>query len=184
MEENNIKVKEEAVDQEQEDLGSLEASIATFAASCANKLRGQGAGCKSVTVFITSNRFREDLEQYENCGTATLITSTSDTIEITNAALNILRSIYRPGILYKKSGVILGEIMPITPIQQDLFDPIQNRPQRAELMKTIDKINHKYGLKTIQLAVEGEKRQAWKIKSEHRSGDYLTDINGILTIKI
>lgn len=166
------------------DLGSLEASIATFAASCANKLRGQGAGCKSVTVFITSNRFREDLEQYGNCGTATLITSTSDTIEITNAALNILRSIYRPGIMYKKSGVILGEITPIIPIQQDLFDPIKNRPQRAELMKTIDKINHKYGLKTIQLAVEGEKRQTWKIKSEHRSGDYLTDINGILTIKI
>lgn len=166
------------------DLDSLEASIATFAASCANKLRGQGAGCKTVTVFIGSNRFREDLEQYGNGGTVTLITSTSDTIEITNAALKVLRSIYRPGIMYKKSGVILGDITPITPIQQDLFDPIQNRPQRAELMKTIDKINQKYGLKTIQLAVEGEKKQAWKIKSEYRSDDYLTDINGILTINI
>ena len=30
--------------------------------------------------------------------------------------------------------------------------------------------------------VEGEEHQAWKVKSEHRSPNYLTDINGLLTI--
>lgn len=166
------------------DLPSLEASVATFASSCANKLRGQRAGCKMVSVFINSNRFREDLEQYNNAASITLLTPTSDTIEITKAALSILRKIYRPGVMYKKSGVILSDITPITPFQQDLFDPVTNRPQRTILMHTIDTLNQKFGLKTIQLAVEGAQKQSWKIKSEHRSSDYLTDLNGILTINI
>ncbi len=164
------------------DLTQLEASVATFASSCANKLRGQNAGCKTVTVFVQSNRFRDDLPQYCNSASTTLVTSTSDTLEITSAALKALRSIYRPGIMYKKSGVILTDIAPNSPVQQDLFDPIKNRPQRAELMKAIDRINQRFGLKTIQLAVEGEKEQPWKIKCEHRSGNYLTVLDEILEV--
>ena len=166
------------------DLDSLKASVATFASSCANKLRAQHSGAKAVTVFICSNRFREDLEQYGNAATAVLLTPTSDTIEITDAALKILKRIYKPGILYKKSGVIVSDIHDITQIQYDLFDPIQNRPNRSELMKVMDNLNHYYGLKTLRLAVEGEKEQPWKVKSEHRSPNYLTDINEILTIRI
>ena len=72
------------------DLPSLKASIAHFAASCANKLRGQGSACKSVTAFVGSNRFREDLPQYGNAASTTFVTATSDTLEITNAALRCL----------------------------------------------------------------------------------------------
>ena len=37
-------------------------------------------------------------------------------------------------------------------------------------------------LKTVQLAVEGEKNQNWKVKSEHRSPNYLTELGDILEI--
>ncbi|MCQ2268160.1 MAG: Y-family DNA polymerase [Bacteroidaceae bacterium] len=165
------------------DLPSLKASIATFAGSCANKLRGQNAGAQAVTVFLMSNRFREDLEQYGNSASTTFVVPTSDTLEITNAALRILEHIYRPGILYKKSGVIVSNIVSMNQIQGDLFDSIPNRPQRQQLMKTIDALNHRYGLKTIQLGVEGESKQPWKVKCEHRSPNYLTDLNEILTVR-
>ena len=165
-----------------DDFPSLKASIATFASSCANKLRGQMSGCRSVTVFISSNTFREDLAQYNNARTVTLPVSTSDTLEITNAAMKALKAIYCPGIRYKRSGVIVGDISPISPMQQDLFDPISNRKERGQLMQAIDNINHKYGLKTIKLCVEGEEKQAWKVKCEHRSPNYLTDINDILVV--
>lgn len=166
------------------DLTALKASVATFASSCANKLRGEGSGAKKVTVFLSSNRFREDLEQYGNSASVSLITPTSDTMEITQAALTALQNIYRQGILYKKSGVIVSDIESLHPYQADLFDPIKNRPERAKLMKAMDAINHRYGLKTLRLAVEGEKLQSWKVKCEHRSPNYLTDINELLTIKI
>ena len=167
-----------------DDLSLLKASVATFASSCANKLRGQLAVAKSVTVFLLSNRFREDLAQYNNTGTWEFVTPTSDTMEITKAALKILEQIYRPGIMYKKSGVIVSKITEKGLIEYDLFDPIRNRKERNELMSTIDRMNHRFGLKTIQLAVEGEKKQAWKVKCEHRSQNYLTNLNEILTIHI
>ena len=166
------------------DLPSLKASVATFASSCANKLRGQNAGAKMVTVFLSSNRFREDLAQYGNAASLSFLTPTSDTLEITHAALRILELIYKPGIWYKKSGVIVSDVVGMEAIQHDLFDPIQNRLERANLMKTIDNLNHRFGLKSIQLAVEGEKKQAWKVKSEHRSPNYLTCINEIPVIRI
>lgn len=166
------------------DMESLKAAVATFASSCANKLRGEGSGAKCVTVFLCSNRFREDLEQYNNAASFTFLTPTSDTMEITNAALNILAHIYKKGIMYKKAGVIVGDVVSLSPYQADLFDPIQNRPQRARLMKAMDALNHRYGLKTLRLAVEGEEKQSWKVKSEHRSPNYLTNFNEILTIHI
>lgn len=166
------------------DLNSLKASIASFASSCANKLRGQKAGAKTVTVFICSNRFREDLQQYSNAASYSFMTPTSDTLEITQAALTLLQQIFIPGIHYKKSGVIMGDIVSTSCFQQCLFDNIQNRKERGSLMAAIDKLNQRYGPKTIQLSVEGEKIQSWKVKSEFRSPNYLTDFNDILTINI
>lgn len=166
------------------DLPSLKASVAHFAASCANKLRGQKSGCKMVQVFVCSNRFREDLPQYFNSAYRTFAVATADTIEITTAALQALESVYRPGIMYKKAGVIVSDIEDMSCMQQDLFDTIPNRQERAQLMRAIDDINHRYGLKTIQLCVEGEKQQPWKLRSEHRSPNYLTNINEILTIHV
>lgn len=165
-------------------LDSLKAAVATFAGSCANKLRGEGSGATSVTVFLCSNRFRDDLEQYGNAASARLLTPTSDTMEITNAALSILARIFRKGIMYKKAGVIVGDIVSICPLQANLFDQIANRPQRARLMRAMDELNHRYGLKTLRLAVEGEDKQPWKVRCEHRSPNYLTNINEILTIRV
>ena len=166
------------------DLSSLKASVATFAASCANKLRAQQSAAQSVTVFLSSNRFRDDLEQYANAATHTFLTPTADTLEITQAALRILQTIYRPGIQYKKSGVVVGDISAADSVQGDLFDPVTRRPERRQLMGAIDRLNQRYGPKTVQLVVEGEKKQDWKVKAEHRSPNYLTCLDEILTVNI
>lgn len=69
-------------------------------------------------------------------------------------------------------------------IQNVLFDPIDRREERLRLSCQLDRLNQKYGLKTVRLAVEGEVKEPWKVKSEHKSGNYLTDINELLTIHI
>lgn len=172
------------------DLPALKASVATFASSCANKLRGQGSCCKSVTVFVGSNRLREDLPQYGNGASTTFATPTADTLEITNAALRCLEAIYVPGIMYKRSGVMVGDITPACPLQLDMFDTNTKRKERKDLMRVMDSINQHYGLKTLHLAVEdtpisyGAFGSGWHVKCEHRSPNYLTDINDILTVRI
>ena len=79
--------------------------------------------------------FREDLKQYGNSSTHYFDTPTSDTLEITKAALKVLQEIYREGIYYKKSGVIVSHMCDNSAIQQNLFDDITNRKERNELMK-------------------------------------------------
>ena len=163
-------------------LDALKASVATFAGSCANKLRGQGSVASCVTAFIGSNPFREDLAQYWNGGSVRLPVASCDTLEIAAAAMRIVESLYRPGIRYKRSGVILSGISPDTNIQLDLFDPVRGREQRKVLSGTIDGMNQRFGLKTVRLAVEDGEADHWKTKSEHRSPNYLTDIDEILTV--
>lgn len=165
-------------------LEDLKASVAHFASSCANKLRGQHSLCRSITVFIATNRFREDLPQYNNMLTYTLPIATADTLEITNTAIAILQELYRPGIYYKKSGVILGDISSEKAVAQNLFDHISNRSERHQLMHFIDNINQRYGAKTILLGIEGIGKQKWTSKCEQRTPNYLTDINEIMTIRI
>ena len=153
-------------------------------ASCANKLRAQQSAAQSVTVFLSSNRFRDDLDQYANAATHTFLTPTADTLEITQAALRVLQTIYRPGIQSKKSGVVVGDISAADSVQGDLFDPVTRRPERRQLMGAIDRLNQRYGPKTVQLVIEGEKKQDWKVKAEHRSPNYLTCLDEILTVNI
>ena len=166
------------------DLPSLKASVASFASSCANKLRGQQSVCQSVTVFVSSNSFRTDLPQYGNAATVLLATPTADTLEINKAAMQCLESVYLPGIMYKKSGVLLGKILPAYPAQMELFNSPAMRMRRENLMHALDDINQRYGAKTLHLAVEDCGHQPWHVKCEHRSPNYLTDINEILTIRI
>lgn len=165
------------------DAEQLRASVATFAASCCNTLRAQESAAGSVSVFACSNRFREDLQQYSNIATMRLDSPSSDTLEITEAAIRLADRIYRPGIQFKKSGVILSDIIPgLT--HHILFDPIPKRDERAELSTAIDRMNRKYGLKTVGLAVTGYGNADWKNRKEHLTPNYLTDIDQIMTVDI
>ena len=165
------------------DAEQLRASVATFAASCCNTLRAQESAAGSVSVFACSNRFREDLQQYSNIATMRLDSPSSDTLEITEAAIRLADRIYRPGIQFKKSGVILSDIIPgLT--HHILFDPIHKRDERAELSTAIDRMNRKYGLKAVGLAVAGYGNADWKNRKEHLTPNYLTDIDQIMTVDI
>lgn len=163
-------------------LEELRPAVATFATSCANKLRGQQSAARSVGVFVMSNRFSTDLPFYSRMESLLLPVHTADTPEIVQTAQKLLDQIYRPGVHYKKAGVILGDILPLREVQPDLFDPLPNRMQRYRLMQTIDSLNRRYGTHTVQLAALGNRSDTWTTKCEQRSPNYLTDLNELLTV--
>ena len=161
----------------------LKASMASFAASCCSTLRGQDSAAGCVSVFACSNRFREDLPQYWNIATEKLSVPSADTLEITAAAMELVERIYRPGILFKKSGVILSNIVPGC-CHHILFDPVEKREARRELSRTMDKLSQRYGLNALSLAITGRPDASWKVRKDFPTPNYLTDIDQIMTVQL
>ena len=149
------------------DFDSLKTQVSNYAARCAEKLRQQGTVASSVGVFLNTNAFREDLAQYWHFQEKRLLTPSSSTITITQAASDILKSIYRQGYQYKKAGVIVMNIGPDSPIQQDLFDINAEQFQKMKrLDEVIDRINRMHGSETIVLGSQQYTRKDGKGKAD------------------
>ena len=71
-------------------LEELRAPVASFAARCAYKLRQQQSMAHFVTVFLSTNPFREDLQQNSLGRTVALPTAAQSDTEIVRAALAAL----------------------------------------------------------------------------------------------
>ncbi|MBO4451128.1 MAG: Y-family DNA polymerase [Bacteroidaceae bacterium] len=157
-------------------------SVANFTASCARKLRTQHSVAGNLTVFILTNRFRQDLPQYMNSTSVQFITPTDSTLLLTNYAIIALRKIWRDGYHFKKSGVILTDISPNNSIQQHLFDTTDHIKQQR-LTKAIDAINKKEGTDAVHLAVQSDSFSKWNLKREFKSPCYTTNIKEVLVVK-
>ena len=149
------------------DIDSLKTQVSNYAARCAEKLRQQNTVASIVGVFLNTNTFREDLAQYWNFRERQLITPTSSTITIVQAANDVLQSIYRPGYQYKKAGVIVMGIGPDSPIQQDLFDINAEQFQKMKrLDEVVDRINRMHGSETIVLGSQQYTKKDGKGKAD------------------
>lgn len=139
------------------DLNELSTQVANFAEGCAEKLRTQHSVCGEIGVFVLSNRFRTDLRQYENYAVKKFEVSCSNSIEILNAAMELLKHIYQEGIMYKKAGVFLNNISPDSAVQTSLFDDKQEqRVKYDKLTSVVDSINNKLGKNAINFAIVTE----------------------------
>lgn len=149
------------------DLASLRRHVANYAARCAEKLRMQHSVASIVGVFLRTNPFREDLAQYWNFQETRLLTPTSSTMTIVEAANQVLRQLYKPGYQYKKAGVIVMEIGADSPIQQDLFDINAELFQKMKrLDEVVDRINRMQGSETIVLGAQQYTRKGGKGKAD------------------
>ena len=134
------------------DIDTLRTHVANYAARCAEKLRKQGTVASVVAVFIHTNAFREDLQQYWNFQETRLLTPSNATMTIVQAAHEVLQRIYLPGYQYKKAGVIVMGIGPNSPIQTDLFDINAEQFEKMKRLDSIiDRINKVNGSETIVL---------------------------------
>ena len=149
------------------DIEGLKTHVSNYAARCAEKLRQQNTVASIVGVFLNTNAFREDLAQYWNFRERQLITPSSSTITIVQAANDVLQSIYRPGYQYKKAGVIVMGIGPDSPIQQDLFDINAEQFQKMRrLDEVVDRINRMHGSETIVLGSQQYTKKDGKGKAD------------------
>lgn len=158
----------------------LRERVATFAVTCAEKLRAQKSCCNAIMIFVHTNGHRKDLPQYSRNVVLPLPYPTNSSITLTQFAAKGLEMIFKQGYAYKKAGVIVMDITPETVQQINLFEnnPIKHRP----LMETIDRINKSIGVKKVKLASQDVGR-TWKMRQEKLSPRYTTQINEIIKVK-
>lgn len=157
----------------------LRERIATFAVTCAEKLRKEKGIANMVYVFLRTNKLRGDLPQSNTSICLQLPYATDSGITISQQAIKALKLIYKANFKYKKLGVILMGITPNNNLQLNLFT--SENPKHNALMKAMDTTNKKYGNK-LRIASQ-DLGKKWKMKQERLSPCYTTNWNDIITVK-
>lgn len=154
------------------DYATLSEAVATFSSMVAAKLRGQKSCANSLMIFLHTNYFRKDLPQYFKNVVINMPVPTDSSLEIAKYALQGLKTIFKEGFQYKKTGVMAMNICPKNMVQGNLFDKT-DRTKHAKLMRVMDSLNNRYGRNTLKISTLGDGK-AWKIKQERLSPAYTT----------
>jgi DNA polymerase V len=165
-------------DRDYNTLEDLHERIATFVMTSAEKLRRQHSLCRRMVVFIETNRFNDKEEFYANSVLLKLPFPTSSSLELVPFAIEGLKSIYREHKHYKRAGVILLDLVDANAYQPSLF--FNSDPKHKKLMEAIDGLNHKYHKEVVRIATQDPRKH--KMRQEHLSKHFTTDINEILTV--
>ena len=164
------------------DIRELIAAISMYTTRCTEKLRAQHSYANFITIFIYSNRFRNDLPQYHSSKVIKFKIPTSDTGEILSYVIPLLKKMYKKGYQYKRAGVILGGIIQDNIIQQNLFETI-NRNKKIKLLNAIDHINKRMGRDVIRYAIQGHKKN-YVLKQQKLSPCYTTQWKELLNVQL
>ena len=175
------------------DFTELRTHVSNYAARCAEKLRMQDTVASVVGVFINTNPFREDLQQYSNFQEVRLLTPSSSTTTIVKAAREALEKIFIEGIQYKKAGVIVMGIGAKVPVQTNFLDFNADQFEKMKrLDEVIDRINRVNGSETIVLGAQQYTQKNGKgkaevfanaIKHDYRSKNPTTRWSDIIRLK-
>lgn len=163
------------------DIDLIEEAVSTHAVRCAEKLRKQQSIANFLTVFIHSDPFSTSEKYVSRSITITMPVASNTNIELAKAAIEGLKRIFVPHILYKKAGVIVSGLSSQQAVQGNLFEQVDNE-RFKELARLSDTLNQRYGRDMVRLAVQGF-RNDWHLKQEKLSSRYTTRWDELLKVK-
>ena len=139
-----------------ENFKELEQRIISYATRASEKIRSDNLQAKRITVFIRSNKFNQKNQPYYGDKTYSFISPTNDLFEIVRLAVEALSSIYKPGIKYKKAGVLLSDLSSEGIYNRDLFFQRSEKDllKKIQVNRVFDRLNSRYGSGTICIAKE------------------------------
>ena len=159
----------------------LEEAIANYVNIASIKLRKQNSLVSRITVYLSTNRFKDDL-QYYNSKQIKLENPSDYTPDLIKHSIKILQTIFKEGYSYKKAGIIFSELSSSTERQISLFESVDQTNKNKNLMNIMDNLNQKFGNDTIKIASQGT-NNSWQMKRELMSPRYTTIWDEIPKIK-
>ena len=135
------------------DYENLKNAVMYFSTRAVERMRRDGLAAKSVTVFVRTNRFKEDY--FANAFTYNSVYHSDLKHEINGWVMHCLDKIFQSGLEYKKAGVVLGNLVRAEKITRRLFGN-EHFERWHKLEKVIDEINFRYGRDAVKLASVGD----------------------------
>ena len=160
-------------------ISEMKERISTFATVCAEKLRKQKSCCYGVMVYLRKDKYNIETKKYNFLKIETLPFASNSSLTISNLAVKMLKTIFEEGEIYKKAGVIVTNLIPENQKQFHLFE--EENPKHLKLMEVMDAYHKKTGERKIRLGSQ-DLQKTWKMKQDHLSKKYTTDIHHILEI--
>jgi len=110
------------------------------------KLRRHGLAARTLAVYLRMSDFRHTgIEARFN-------RHSSATMDFTGVCAELFEAVFKPGLLYRASGVILSDIVPEGVDARTLFDDPIAIEKKAALSRVIDEVNHRFGKHTLHIA--------------------------------
>ena len=153
------------------ELPVLKDALSSFVANACAKLRAQKSHAAVIQVFLQTNRFRKELPQYMPSLAVPLPYPTNDTLEVNRWAAHLCEHMFKPEYSYKKAGIMLSEISPVTCQQGDLLEAALEGNQK--LMQAVDSLNDRYGRGAVKVSTQGA-HAGWQMRQERKSPNYTT----------
>ena len=130
----------------------LNEAITSHCLNAAEKIRLDKQTVKKITVFIRTSPFQTGENYYANSKDIDLPIRTNDSIVLIKESLAALKSIYKIGFRYQKTGIIFSGLKDFDIYNKNLFSTINNEEKRIKLMQAIDHTNIKYGRHALSIA--------------------------------
>ena len=119
---------------------------------------------------------------YSNSKTIDFPIATDNSIEIVKNAVLGLKSIFKKGYKYQKSGIVLSGLCESKSYNDNLFLSIKDKKLK-NLMKFIDYTNFRYGRSTLSLAAALSNKK-WKTKNQYFSKINTANFDYLPIVKI
>lgn len=157
------------------ELNDLVEAVSTFVTRAGERLRTDHSLASVIEVYYRAKNLAAPDIIHSDGASIILAAATDDTRVLTGYAIEVLESIYQPGLKYKKAGIVLSGIVPANIRQPALSGvyPMTDGPSQA--MRVMDRINQRYGRDTVKIASMGARDKApWHMSCSRRSRRYTT----------
>ena len=157
---------------------ALMSSLTHHVEQASRKMRRQGLFARQMIVFAHTNRFKDD---YFSSSVNVVFPAALDSFRyMTKGLNNALNVIYRPNVGYKKSGIIITDLVTGEHEMRDLFDNINIK--HDNLLPTLESIKKQFGKQSIRIA-SGMLSNTWQMQPNLISKNYTTNLDDLLIVR-
>lgn len=156
------------------DIQDLKEAISLHAQDACRRLRADSSLCGCLIVFAQSNPFDTNVPYYNKSVSFAFPEPTDCVTDFVKAATIMVTHVFKPGIKFKKCGVIMTCIEPKASHTYDLLTDMQEIEEKEKLMKTYEAIQEKFGKKKIGVGPCFMPNRGWSMSRDNLSKNPFT----------